>query len=215
MANVDIKVVLLGKQSVGKSCLVERYLHHKFDAAQKSTIGAAFGAKRVVTGMKTMTLGIWDTAGAERFESLSKVYYHSARAAILCFDCTDVSSFEKLKFWVQELLDAENMCKLYIAMTKCDLLSEGKPRQVSDEELRAYARKNNAKLFITSAKSGLNVEALFNTIAEDYANAPPEEQRAYAPVVRLNTESARPRETATAAARRRAANPAPRCACTS
>lgn len=49
---------------------------------------------------RSVTLGIWDTAGAERFESLSRVYYHSARAAVVCFDATSVQSWQKLKFWV-------------------------------------------------------------------------------------------------------------------
>ena len=57
------------------------FLNSKFDAQQKNTIGAAFGAKRVyLPNGRGMTLGIWDTAGAERFESLSRVYYHSVRA---------------------------------------------------------------------------------------------------------------------------------------
>jgi hypothetical protein len=56
------------------------FLNSKFDAQQKNTIGAAFGAKRVyLPNGRGMTLGIWDTAGAERFESLSRVYYHSVR----------------------------------------------------------------------------------------------------------------------------------------
>lgn len=49
---------------------------------------------------RVLSLGIWDTAGAERFESLSRLYYNGAKAAILCFDPCDVQSFRKLKFWV-------------------------------------------------------------------------------------------------------------------
>lgn len=51
---------------------------------------------------KSVTLGIWDTAGAERFESLSRVYYHSARAAVVCFDVSSLESWHKLKFWVRQ-----------------------------------------------------------------------------------------------------------------
>lgn len=52
---------------------------------------------------RVVSLGIWDTAGAERFESLSRMYYNGAKAAILCFDPCDRKSFEKLKFWVRAM----------------------------------------------------------------------------------------------------------------
>lgn len=54
-----------------------------------------------VKGGKTITLGIWDTAGAEQFQSLSCMYYRQSRAAIVCFDPCSRASFEKLQFWVR------------------------------------------------------------------------------------------------------------------
>ena len=48
-----------------------------------------------------ITVGIWDTAGAERFESISKLYYRGAKAALVCFDLTNKSSFKKVDFWVR------------------------------------------------------------------------------------------------------------------
>jgi len=59
--------------------------------------------------------------GAERFESLSRVYYHGARAAIVCFDATSRHSWKKLRFWVGELVDAEPSCEIFFAVSKCDL----------------------------------------------------------------------------------------------
>lgn len=87
----------------GKSSLVERFINAGFfDPYQKSTIGAAFAAKRIyLADGRGVTLGVWDTAGAERFEALSRVYYHSAKAALVCFDATAEYSWEKLHFWVQ------------------------------------------------------------------------------------------------------------------
>ncbi|KAK9834963.1 hypothetical protein WJX81_000121 [Elliptochloris bilobata] len=125
MARVDVKVVLLGQQSVGKSCLVDRYINNAFEAKQKNTIGAAFAAKKVkVSSGRVVSLGVWDTAGAERFESLSRMYYNGARAAVVCFDPADRLSFEKAMFWVRELRDTQPECRVYLAMTKCDLLED-------------------------------------------------------------------------------------------
>ena len=104
---------------------MDRYLNGRFLGAQKNTIGAAFGSKRVVMqDGQALTVGLWDTAGAERFESLSKVYYHGAGAAVVCYDPADRGSLEKAKFWVQELRETEPQCSIYVAACKLDLLRE-------------------------------------------------------------------------------------------
>jgi Ras-related protein Rab-24 len=76
------------------------------------------GAKKIVVGGTSLTLGIWDTAGAERYESMSRIYYRAAKAAVVCYDLTNRSSFDKVKFWVEELLHNEDGCDLYIVGTK-------------------------------------------------------------------------------------------------
>lgn len=62
---MDIKVVVLGQEGVGKSCLVDRFISQRFDEYQKNTIGAAFAAKKVSSSLGYVSLGIWDTAGVE------------------------------------------------------------------------------------------------------------------------------------------------------
>lgn len=44
-----------------------------------------------------------DTAGSERYEAMSRIYYRGAKAAIVCYDITDKSSFDRVRFWVEEL----------------------------------------------------------------------------------------------------------------
>uniref|UniRef100_V9L127 Ras-related protein Rab-24-like protein n=1 Tax=Callorhinchus milii TaxID=7868 RepID=V9L127_CALMI len=107
---VDVKVVMLGKEFVGKTSLVERYVHNRFlNGPYQNTIGAAFVAKLIHVGEKAITLGIWDTAGSERYESMSRIYYRGARAAVVCFDLTDSSSFARAKFWVNEVQSCEEV----------------------------------------------------------------------------------------------------------
>jgi len=174
MSKVDVKVVLLGKHSVGKTCLVERYLHGKFKDTTVATVGAAFGAKKVTVGnhsnAKEITLGIWDTAGQERYESMSRIYYRSARATIVCFDLTDGKSFEKVKFWVDELRGNEEGCEIYVVGTKLDSIQEnGSVRATNKEEVNDYAKSIGAHVFETSSKTGEGIEELFNAIAASYA----------------------------------------------
>ncbi|XP_065883000.1 ras-related protein Rab-24-like [Dysidea avara] len=170
-SRVDLKVVLLGKEYGGKTSLVERYIHGKFNssAPYQSTIGAAFGAKKVVVDGETVTMGIWDTAGSERYESMSRIYYRGAKAAIVCYDLTDVSSFDRAKFWVNELRASEEDCLVYLCGTKYDLVQEDKKaRKVEASTVERYGDEISAKLIETSSKTGHNIETLFVTIAEDY-----------------------------------------------
>jgi len=166
MSKVDLKVVLLGQHDVGKTCLVERYLNGRFKDDVAATVGAAFGAKKVTVHTRQLTVGIWDTAGAERYESMSRIYYRSAKAAIVAYDVTRLDSFAKVRFWITELLANESDCAIYVVGTKGDLINE---KKVRDSDVEEYASTVNAKVFITSAKTGENVENLFQTIAEDFA----------------------------------------------
>ncbi|XP_056431007.1 ras-related protein Rab-24 isoform X2 [Hyla sarda] len=169
---VDAKVVMLGKESVGKTSLVERYVHHRFlQGPYQNTIGAAFVAKTINVGGRNVTLGIWDTAGSERYEAMSRIYYRGAKAAIVCYDLTDCSSFERVKFWVNELQSCEEHCQIYICGTKSDLVENDKNmRQVDFHDVQDYADEIKAHLCETSSKTGQSVDELFQKVAEDYMN---------------------------------------------
>ncbi|XP_067391340.1 ras-related protein Rab-24 [Emydura macquarii macquarii] len=169
---VDAKVVLLGQEFVGKTSLVERYAHSRFLVGPyQNTIGAAFVAKAMSVGSRTVTLGIWDTAGSERYEAMSRIYYRGARAAIVCYDLTDGSSFQRAKFWVNELQNFEENCRIYLCGTKSDLLEEDrKKRGVDFHDVQDYADEIKAELFETSSKTGQSVDELFRKVAEDYVH---------------------------------------------
>merc|ERR1711998_510805 len=123
METVDLKLVLLGQPGVGKTCLVYRYLYNTFGETI-STIGASFAMKKVDSGGRPCNLGIWDTAGQERFDSLSSFYCRGARAAIICFDLTDRSSFDCLATkWIRKVHEeAEAGCHICLVGTKADLI---------------------------------------------------------------------------------------------
>ena len=75
---VEAKVVLLGHYYCGKTSLLERFLTDRFigENRYQNTIGASYGAKKVTLNDKRrLLLGVWDTAGSERYESMSRMYY--------------------------------------------------------------------------------------------------------------------------------------------
>eukprot|EP01117_Protostelium_nocturnum_P002830 TRINITY_DN1374_c0_g1_i1.p1 TRINITY_DN1374_c0_g1~~TRINITY_DN1374_c0_g1_i1.p1 ORF type:complete len:196 (-),score=56.85 TRINITY_DN1374_c0_g1_i1:20-607(-) len=166
MSKVDVKVVLLGKHSVGKTCLVERFLRDKFKDNTVATVGAAFGAKKMDVNGKEVTIGVWDTAGQDRYESMSRIYYRSARAALVCYDLTDLKTFEKVRTWVDELLQNEEECQIYIVGTKMD--GAGDVKKLQRRDIEEYTDKVGGRMFDTSAKNGEGIEEIFQHIAEQY-----------------------------------------------
>ncbi|GBE79595.1 P-loop containing nucleoside triphosphate hydrolase protein [Sparassis latifolia] len=120
---VDAKIVIMGNTGVGKTSLLHRYTHNKFDPKNTtSTTGAFFVTKKVyVDGIK-VRLQLWDTAGQERFRSMAPMYYRGANAALLLYDITNASSFDDIRGWLEEL---KKNCSpdliIYIVGSKADL----------------------------------------------------------------------------------------------
>lgn len=88
---------------------------------------------------------------------MSRIYYRSAKAAVICYDITKSNTFQRAKFWVRELRSVEEGCKVYICATKNDILEHGAVPSPDISVVEAYATGIQAKFFITSSKTGENV----------------------------------------------------------
>eukprot|EP00906_Rhabdomonas_costata_P036391 RCo051066 len=98
---VVLKVILVGESGVGKSCLLHRFLHGRFPPDQGPTIGVEFGARVLSVRGTTAKLQVWDTAGAERYRSVTRSYYRGASAALVVFDVNSRASYEGLPQWLE------------------------------------------------------------------------------------------------------------------
>jgi len=193
MSRVDLKVVLLGSEYVGKTSLLERYVYDRFRGSlpYQNTIGAAFAAKEAEANGKKFMMGIWDTAGAERYEAMSRIYYRGAKAAIVCYDITDRASWERAKFWITELRRYEEDCKIYLVETKLDIVSDNlKQRAVELDLITRYSNGIQAQFLQTSSKTGENVAELFQMVANDYM-LNPENVRRVDETIMLNASDKR------------------------
>ncbi|VVC87626.1 ras-related protein Rab-24-like [Leptidea sinapis] len=171
MSRCDFKIVLLGSEHVGKTSLVLRFVNCRFSDATpyQNTIGAAFCAKTLCANGKNFNIGIWDTAGSERYEAMTRMYYRGAHAAIICYEPSSLESWKRLRHWLQELRIVEEDCKVYLCGTKKDLLdSEALEREVDEDVVATYSQGLFGH-FLTSSKTGENVDELFQKIVEDCA----------------------------------------------
>ncbi|CDJ59366.1 Ras family domain-containing protein, putative [Eimeria maxima] len=161
------KTVLLGDASVGKSSLVLRFVKNTFSNTMETTIGAAFFAKTVDIDGEGVKFEVWDTAGQERFSSLAPMYYRGAAAAIIVYDQTNGPSYERAKMWVQQLqLSYNPNIIIALAANKADINN----KQIDVHTAKLYAEENQLIFLETSARTGLNVQLLFQLIARRLKN---------------------------------------------
>merc|ERR1712043_5697 len=169
-SQIDLKCVIIGSVNAGKSCLVERFLHERWSHDVVPNVGAAFGSKDVKVGKETIKVGLWDTAGAERYQAMTKHFYRGAGAALICYDLTETASWKKVKFWTKELLEICENCILAIVGCKLDLITDEKVlRGVQPEEVQQYAATVNATTYETSSLRNTHVHKVFYDICEAYS----------------------------------------------
>lgn len=161
--NKTFKVVLLGSTYVGKTAIVERLINDDFTGDSETTIGVEFRTFPVQVGDTEVKLNIWDTAGQEKFRSVSKAYFRNALGAILVFSLTDQKSFDALDDWLNDL---QSLCapnaSIMMFGNKLDLKDE---RVISEEEAKIFASRHDLEYIETSAFDSTNIKDSFTRLA--------------------------------------------------
>jgi len=157
------KVVLVGDAGVGKSCFLKKYVDCTYNEDHVITIGVDYKSKVIERDTETLKLNLWDTAGEDRFRATSTSIFQGADACILFYDTTDKGTLKNLFKRKQEVDKINNNIIYILVGTKCDLLER---RSVPTEAALSVAAQMRVKLFETSAKSGENVEAAIEYLAD-------------------------------------------------
>jgi small GTP-binding protein len=164
MTDNVLKIVILGEGRVGKTSILSKYFYHKFNDGEKSTVNPAFYEKTVKYKGKTVQLKFWDTAGQEQFNAISTMYYQNAVGALLVYDVTIFETFQKVETWVHTLQEAVGKdITFVIAGNKVDLKDKNKSQEHTSE-IDAYCAKEHCKHFLTSAKTGYNLDEAFDCL---------------------------------------------------
>ncbi|XP_069650393.1 ras-related protein Rab-13 isoform X1 [Haliaeetus albicilla] len=170
------KLLLIGDSGVGKTCLIIRFAEDNFTSTYISTIGIDFKIRTVDIDGKKIKLQVWDTAGQERFKTITTAYYRGAvvwwggasspqKGIILVYDITDEKSFENIQNWMKSIKEnASAGVERLLIGNKCDMEAK---RKVQRDEAEKLAKEHGIRFFETSAKSSVNVEEAFSTLARD------------------------------------------------
>ena len=153
---------------MGKSCILLQFTDNKFRYQHELTIGVEFGAKTIDINGKSIKIQIWDTAGQEAFQAITRTYYKGAIGALLVYDITRRETFTHVTKWLDDVRtnSSKNVTVILIGNKK-DLEDK---RQVSYEEGEAFAKENGLMFLETSAKTAYNVVESFNLSAQCILN---------------------------------------------
>lgn len=88
---------------------------------------------------------------------MTRMYYRGAKAAVICYDVSNPSTFQRAKHWIRELRSIEEDCKMYLCATKKDICDMGIVPYQDMDMVKKYANGIQTKLFITSSKTGENI----------------------------------------------------------
>ena len=156
--DIEYRLILLGDTAVGKTCLFKKLTFGVFKDKNVSTIGIDRRTFKVkcdleekdgTTNSKIVQINLTDTAGQERYKSLTKSYYKSSDAAIILYDITDKQSFINIDNWIQSIIASTSQIDkstytIFLMGTKLDLVDSGiKERQVEEDEAQAKCEENN------------------------------------------------------------------------
>jgi Ras-related protein Rab-5C len=149
---------------VGKTSLVNRFIHDQFNPAEPNTIGALYVSYSQERHGQTIEIQVWDTAGTEQYQSLAPVYFRSAAAAVVVFDITSPLSFRNLDRWVRTFraVASEKALTVFVG-NKLDLSDV---RRVDRSEAEDLAKEQNSNYFETSAKTGAGISELFDGLVD-------------------------------------------------
>ena len=163
MTVVRKKISMLGAFATGKTSLVRQYVHSIFSERYQSTVGVKIDRKKVEIGDKTVDLMLWDIEGSTEKRGLSQSYLRGSAGLILVVDGTRRETFDEAFELSETARSVAGVIPATIAINKSDLTDDW---QLGDADVAAL-KQLGGNVILTSAKSGVGVQASFEWLAAE------------------------------------------------
>ncbi len=163
MRVVQKKICMLGDFAVGKTSLVRRFVEGRFNDKYLSTIGVKISRKPIPRTDYTLNLLLWDLAGGDNFVNAPSNYLIGVTGAILVCDLTRHSTLRAYDRYVDQIKQFNEAAPILFLANKVDLIEE---RSITDDDLEKAIEPFNGTYFLTSAKTGEQVEEAFLFLAD-------------------------------------------------
>jgi small GTP-binding protein len=144
---ISPKLIVVGETSVGKTSILQQWLNDTFTKDTPPTIGAGLSTVQLLIHGSPQTFNIWDTAGTPEFRSIVPMYCRQAALAIIVFDLTVSTTFQKVRGWYDFVRETADPGFLLVG-NKLDLAED---REVDSEDAKELARSLGCGYVETSA----------------------------------------------------------------
>lgn len=172
------KFVVVGDSSVGKSKLIWRYINDEFSISSHTTVGVELATKVVQVDGRRVKVQIWDTAGQEKYRSLTSNYYRGAIGVMLVYDISSASTFANILNWHAEAIRYnQGEVTFILVANKTDLSKKEVPTEVGQQ----FASQNSLEYIETSALDSTNVETAFMLLIRKALKTPGVDSRSRRP----------------------------------
>ena len=166
--DLSIAILFLGDSLVGKSNMIYRLIENKYSGELLTSIGFDIKTKIIKIMNKNILVKIFDTAGQERFNAVTKSLFQKVQGIILVYDISNEESFKNINYWISKINDNLFNIQCILAGNKCDLEKE---RIISKKDGENLAKQNNFKFFETISKTCHNLnEIIYEIVRDIYIN---------------------------------------------
>ena len=149
--SLEIKTILVGMSGTGKTNIINAMTNQPFDSDKISTLTSSFVDKYIEINKKKYHVELWDTAGQEKYRSLTKIFVKDSRIVIFVYDITTKASFEEIDYWVTTVKEILGEGPVYgLIGNKKDLFIK---EEIDEDTGRNKANEIGAIFKLTSAKT--------------------------------------------------------------
>ncbi|WP_375472738.1 Rab family GTPase [uncultured Nostoc sp.] len=170
MSTISKKICLFGDFGVGKTSLVRQFVECQFSDEYLSTVGVKISRKLVSVSEKNLLIEqklqliIWDIEGSNKFKAVANNYFQGSKGAVIVGDVTQAETLNHIQEHIQTFLAVNPNSYIVVALNKSDMIAA----EYLEKVRQMYQFTNQANIldtYVTSAKTGNNVDKIFQTLA--------------------------------------------------